>query len=117
MFARRGGLARAEKTLPAQGLALVDGPGRNGAGPAGDQGAHAIGQVGDTVGSGDAFLAGFVSARFEKLELAECLRQGLAAGAANTQRYGAGVLDLDDARRLLATTEVVELGGEARPRS
>ena len=46
-----------------------------------------------TVGSGDAFLAGFISARFRKLDLPECLRHGLAAGAANTQRYGAGVLD------------------------
>ena len=64
-----------------------------------------------TVGSGDAFLAGFVSARFEKLELPECLRQALAAGAANTQRYGAGVLDPNDARRLLASTDVVELDG------
>ena len=62
-----------------------------------------------TVGSGDAFLAGFVSARFEKLELPECLRQALAAGAANTLRYGAGVLDPDDARRLVETTDVVEL--------
>jgi 1-phosphofructokinase/tagatose 6-phosphate kinase len=64
-----------------------------------------------TVGSGDAFLAGFVSARFEKLELPECLRQALAAGAANTQRYGAGVLDFEDAQRLLETTDVVELDG------
>jgi 1-phosphofructokinase family hexose kinase len=64
-----------------------------------------------TVGSGDAFLAGFVSARFEKLELPECLRQALAAGAANTQRYGAGVLDLDDARHLLESADVVELDG------
>jgi 1-phosphofructokinase/tagatose 6-phosphate kinase len=62
-----------------------------------------------TVGSGDAFLAGFIGARFQKLDLAECLRQGLAAGAANTQRYGAGVLDADDFRRLLETAEVVEL--------
>ena len=62
-----------------------------------------------TVGSGDAFLAGFVSARFEKLELPVCLRQALAAGAANTQRFGAGVLDADVARRLVETTDVVEL--------
>ena len=33
------------------------------------------------------------------------------AGAASTQRYGAGVLDPDDARRLLESTEVVELDG------
>ena len=64
-----------------------------------------------TVGSGDAFLAGFVSARFEKLELPDCLAQALAAGAANTQRYGAGVLDLDVARRLLQGADVVELDG------
>lgn len=70
-----------------------------------------------TVGSGDAFLAGFVSARLEKLELPECLRQALAAGAANTQRYGAGVLDPDDARRLLESTEVVQLDGAAKPLS
>jgi len=70
-----------------------------------------------TVGSGDAFLAGFVSARLEKLELPECLRQALAAGAANTQRYGAGVLDPDDARRLLESTDVVQLDGAAKPLS
>jgi fructose-1-phosphate kinase PfkB-like protein len=63
-----------------------------------------------TVGSGDAFLAGFISARFRKLDLAECLRAALAAGAANTQRYGAGVLDAALAERLLDTTQVEELG-------
>jgi 1-phosphofructokinase family hexose kinase len=63
-----------------------------------------------TVGSGDAFLAGFISARFRKLDLSECLRAALAAGAANTQRYGAGVLDAALAVRLLETTEVEELG-------
>lgn len=62
-----------------------------------------------TVGSGDAFLAGFVSARFRRLDLADCLRCGLAAGAANTQRYGAGVLDASLAAELLRTTEVEEL--------
>jgi 1-phosphofructokinase family hexose kinase len=63
-----------------------------------------------TVGSGDAFLAGFISARASKLDLPECLRHGLAAGAANTQRYGAGVFDAADARALLAGAEIVELG-------
>jgi len=64
-----------------------------------------------TVGSGDAFLAGFISARFRKLELAECLRHALAVGAANTQRFGAGVLDAETAEKLLETAEVEELGG------
>jgi 1-phosphofructokinase/tagatose 6-phosphate kinase len=63
-----------------------------------------------TVGSGDAFLAGFISARFRRLDLADCLRHGLSAGAANTQRYGAGVLDAALAARLLDSTEVEELG-------
>ena len=65
-----------------------------------------------TVGSGDAFLAGFVSARFQKLDLSECLRQGLAAGAANTQRYGAGMLDPDTFAGLLDTTDVVEVAAD-----
>lgn len=70
-----------------------------------------LASVVSTVGSGDAFLAGFVSARFQKLDHSECLRQALAVGAANTQRYGAGVLELEDVRRLLRSTEVAEVGG------
>lgn len=66
-----------------------------------------------TVGSGDAFLAGFVSARFRKLDLSECLRQGLAAGAANTQLYGAGVLDAALAAKLLGDAEVEELSARS----
>ncbi len=66
-----------------------------------------------TVGSGDAFLAGFVSARFQKRDHCECLRHALAVGAANTQRYGAGVLDLEDVRRLLASTTVAEIGSRS----
>jgi 1-phosphofructokinase/tagatose 6-phosphate kinase len=65
-----------------------------------------------TVGSGDAFLAGFLSARFLKHELAHCLRYALACGAANTRKYGAGVLDTGDVQQLLATAEAVELEEE-----
>ena len=64
-----------------------------------------------TVGSGDAFLAGFISARFQRLEPGECLRHALAAGAANTQAYGAGVFDAAAAARLLDGAEVEELDG------
>jgi 1-phosphofructokinase/tagatose 6-phosphate kinase len=66
-----------------------------------------------TVGSGDSFLAGFISARFRKLELPECLRHALAAGAANTQRYGAGVLDAALAAKLLDDTDVEELSANS----
>jgi 1-phosphofructokinase/tagatose 6-phosphate kinase len=66
-----------------------------------------------TVGSGDVFMAGFISARFRKLDLGECLRHALAAGAASTQRYGAGVLDAGLAAELLDTASVEELGARS----
>jgi 1-phosphofructokinase/tagatose 6-phosphate kinase len=62
-----------------------------------------------TVGSGDAFLAGFISWRFDKKDVSECLRYGLACGAANTQLYGAGVLDPAEVDRLFGTTFVTEV--------
>ena len=43
-----------------------------------------------TVGAGDAFLAGYVAARYAGAAPAECLRQGVACGAESTQRLGAG---------------------------
>ncbi len=62
-----------------------------------------------SVGSGDAFLAGFLEARFSKLDLPDCLRAGLGAAGANTLQMGAGVLDAAEARRLAAAADVVEL--------
>lgn len=61
-----------------------------------------------TVGSGDAFLAGFVSAKLSGKSDAECLRQAVACGAANTQKYGAGIFDPHDVKRLYAKTKVEE---------
>src|SRR4051794_11255914 len=46
-----------------------------------------------TVGSGDAFLAGYVAARYGGTEPEACLRFGVACGAESTQHFGAGVLD------------------------
>ena len=60
-------------------------------------------------GSGDAFLAGFVAGHFRTSDPGDCLRYGLACGAANTQHYGAGVLDPDEVDALLATTTVDEI--------
>ena len=45
------------------------------------------------VGSGDAFLAGFVAARYLGRSTPECLAFGVAAGAESTQHLGAGILD------------------------
>jgi len=61
-----------------------------------------------TVGSGDAFLAGFVSARLSGKSDLECLREAVACGAANTQKYGAGVFDVHDMKRLISKVKVEE---------
>jgi 1-phosphofructokinase family hexose kinase len=52
------------------------------------------------VGSGDAFLAGYVSARYGGASPAECLRFGVACGAESTQHLGAGVLERRAVERL-----------------
>jgi 1-phosphofructokinase family hexose kinase len=52
------------------------------------------------VGSGDAFLAGYVAARYTGRSPADCLRFGVACGAESTQHVGAGVIDPREAERL-----------------
>jgi len=71
-----------------------------------------------SVGSGDAFLAGYVAARYEGRTSEECLRFGVACGAESTQHFGAGVLDPREVDRLAAEVEIetldvpaVEIGG------
>ena len=53
------------------------------------------------VGAGDAFLAGFVAARYTGSPAAECLRFGVACGAESTQRLGAGLIEPREVERLL----------------
>jgi 1-phosphofructokinase/tagatose 6-phosphate kinase len=60
------------------------------------------------VGSGDAFLAGYVAARYTGSPPAECLRFGVACGAESTQHLGAGLLDPREVERLMG-----EVGVEA----
>jgi fructose-1-phosphate kinase PfkB-like protein len=59
-----------------------------------------------TVGSGDAFLAGFVAARYQHRSKAESLAYGVACGAESTQHLGAGLVDRDRVERLLGDVEV-----------
>ena len=59
-----------------------------------------------TVGSGDAFLAGFVAARYTGRPAEECLRFGVACGAESTQRLGAGLIEPREVERLLGEVEV-----------
>jgi 1-phosphofructokinase/tagatose 6-phosphate kinase len=65
-------------------------------------------------GSGDAFLAGYVAARYEGRAPDQCLRFGVACGAESTARMGAGLIDPREARRLMGDVELspVELPAE-----
>ena len=72
------------------------------------------------VGSGDAFLAGFVAARYAGRRDEECLSFAVACGAESTQHFGAGVLDQREVERLLPEVRVeqlegTELGSEGGP--
>ncbi len=53
-----------------------------------------------SVGSGDAFLAGYIAARYEGRSDEECLRYGVACGAESTQHFGAGVVNPREVARL-----------------
>ena len=61
------------------------------------------------VGAGDAFLAGFVAARYLGSAPAECLRFAVACGAESTQRLGAGLIDPREVDRLLGEIEIERL--------
>jgi 1-phosphofructokinase/tagatose 6-phosphate kinase len=59
------------------------------------------------VGSGDAFLAGYVACRYTGGTPEECLRFGVACGAESTQHFGAGVIDPHGVERLLGEVEAI----------
>ena len=62
-----------------------------------------------TVGSGDAFLAGYVAARYEGRSPEDCLAYGVACGAESTQHFGAGTVDRNQVERLLGEVAVHDL--------
>jgi len=62
-----------------------------------------------TVGSGDAFLAGMVAARYSGRGSEDCLRFAVACGAESVQHFGAGVLDPREVDRLLDDVAVERL--------
>ena len=68
------------------------------------------------IGSGDAFLAGYVAARYAGRAPADCLRYGVACGAESIQHFGAGVVDPAQVGRLLGEVkaERLEVGAEIR---
>jgi 1-phosphofructokinase/tagatose 6-phosphate kinase len=67
------------------------------------------------VGSGDAFLAGLVAARYGGDLPEEQLRLAVACGAESTQHFGAGVVDPREVERLLADVRVERVEEPALP--
>jgi 1-phosphofructokinase family hexose kinase len=65
------------------------------------------------VGSGDAFLAGFVAARYANRDPGDCLRFAVACGAESTQHFGAGVVDEREVQRLAPEVRVETLDAPA----
>src|SRR4029078_6915184 len=61
-------------------------------------------EAGAAGGAGDAFLAGFVAARYTGSAPEECLRFAVACGAESTQRLGAGLLDPRQGERVAGHT-------------
>ena len=61
------------------------------------------------VGSGDAFLAGYIAARYGGSPPAECLRFAVACGAESTQHLGAGLVEPRAAERLVGEVDVQPL--------
>jgi 1-phosphofructokinase family hexose kinase len=62
-----------------------------------------------TIGSGDAFLAGWIAARYQDRSSIECLRYGVACGAESVQHFGAGLIDPGAVERLLGEVELEHL--------
>ena len=67
-----------------------------------------------SVGSGDAFLAGFVAARRAGRPIEDCLAYGVACGAESTQHLGAGTIDGVEAAKLTSRVQVERLTAPLR---
>lgn len=61
------------------------------------------------IGSGDAFLAGYVAARYADRPVVDCLRFGVACGAESTQHIGAGILEPVKVERIFDTVRAEQL--------
>ncbi len=63
----------------------------------------------NTVGSGDSFLGGFLIGHYLENSLEECFKWGLACGAANTLKSGAGLFTMTKVRDLYKQVEFEEI--------
>jgi 1-phosphofructokinase/tagatose 6-phosphate kinase len=62
-----------------------------------------------SIGSGDAFLAGYIAARYSGRSAVECLRFGVACGAESIHHFGAGIVEPSKVDRLLDEVEAERL--------
>jgi 1-phosphofructokinase family hexose kinase len=62
-----------------------------------------------SIGSGDAFLAGYVAARYAGRSAVECLRYGVACGAESIHHFGAGLVEPAKVERLLDEVQAERL--------
>jgi 1-phosphofructokinase family hexose kinase len=64
-------------------------------------------------GSGDALLAGYLAARYEGRPPDQCVRFGVACGAESTGRFGAGLIDPREARRMMGDVDLTDVEAAA----
>jgi 1-phosphofructokinase/tagatose 6-phosphate kinase len=62
-----------------------------------------------TIGSGDAFLAGYVAARYAGSKPVDCLRYGVACGAESIHHFAAGIIEPGKVERLLDEVQAERL--------
>jgi fructose-1-phosphate kinase PfkB-like protein len=99
---RSGGVAIAAVSLGAEGLLATDG--------ASDWHCELrMDNVVNTVGCGDAMLAGMATALLDTADPLEMLRWGVACGAANTQVVGAGFIERSEVEALLSRVKIERL--------
>jgi 1-phosphofructokinase/tagatose 6-phosphate kinase len=67
------------------------------------------------IGSGDAFLAGYVASRYTGSPPEECLRFAVACGAESVRHFGAGVIEPREVERLMGHVIVEPLPEPALP--
>lgn len=68
------------------------------------------------IGSGDAFLAGLIAARYQGREAADSLAYAVACGAESTQHFGAGTIDPREVERFVERVEVERVEAPAAAR-
>jgi fructose-1-phosphate kinase PfkB-like protein len=73
------------------------------------QGVAKAPSVANTVGCGDAFLAGLLSAEADGLSPREQLHEALAVSAANAMTHGAGVIRLEDIESMRTRVTISEM--------